>query len=226
MIHKLEVDSVLLEYGGRRILSDVYLKSETGRITGLLGRNGNGKTSLMNIIFGSLTPTSKSVRFNGDNIQAAYKEAELVLYLPQYHFIPGKLTLKRIFSDFNLVYDTFESSYPEFRNKYNNRIDQLSGGQRRFIEVYVILKSPSKFVMLDEPFSQLSPLLIEALKTLIIEQKEIKGLLLTDHMYQHVMEISEDLYLLSEGNVHLIKNVEEIERLGYARINSSTLPMQ
>lgn len=54
MNHKLEIDSVFLEFGNRRILSDIYLKCETDKIIGLLGRNGNGKTSLMNIIYGNL----------------------------------------------------------------------------------------------------------------------------------------------------------------------------
>jgi len=99
-MNKLEVDSVLLEYGARRILSDVYLKCETGKVSGLLGRNGNGKTSLMNIIFGSLIPNSKSVRVNGLAVPKAYTIPGLLAYLPQFNFIPGSLALKRVFADF------------------------------------------------------------------------------------------------------------------------------
>ena len=63
MTHKLEADSIHLEFKGRRILSDIYLKCETGKITGLLGRNGEGKTCLMEIIYGTLK-SEKSVRFD------------------------------------------------------------------------------------------------------------------------------------------------------------------
>ncbi|MHC2993727.1 hypothetical protein OB13_19890, partial [Pontibacter sp. HJ8] len=63
MIHKLEADSIQLEFDGRRILSDIHLKCETGGITGLLGRNGQGKSCLMKIIYGSLT-CEKSVRID------------------------------------------------------------------------------------------------------------------------------------------------------------------
>ena len=64
MHHKLEADSILLEFETRRILSDIYFKCETGQITGILGRNGQGKTCLMNIVYGNLNPTSKSGRLN------------------------------------------------------------------------------------------------------------------------------------------------------------------
>ena len=64
MKHTFEADSVQLEFGSKKILSDVYLKCETGQVTGILGRNGEGKSCLMNIIYGSLKPQNKSIRFN------------------------------------------------------------------------------------------------------------------------------------------------------------------
>lgn len=215
MIHKLEVDSVLLEYGSRRILSDVYLKCETGKVTGLLGRNGIGKTSLMNLIFGSLVPNSKSVRFDGVAVPKAYAVQGLLSYLPQYNFIPGSLTLKRVFDDFGLEYPLFEQYFPEFRLKYKSRILNLSGGQRRLVELYIILKSKSKFVMLDEPFSHLSPLMIELIKEFMEEEKSNKGILITDHMYDHVLDVADVLYLLAEENVRLVTQIKDLERFGY-----------
>lgn len=218
-MNKLEVDSVLLEYGARRILSDVYLKCETGKVSGLLGRNGNGKTSLMNIIFGSLIPNSKSVRVNGLAVPKAYTIPGLLAYLPQFNFIPGSLALKRVFADFNIDYGTFEKHFPEFKLSYHSRVLGLSGGQRRLLELYVILKSNSKFLLLDEPFSHLSPLMIEVIKEHLEEEKKNKGILITDHLYRHVIDVADDLYLLAEENVHLVKQMTDIERLGYAHLD-------
>lgn len=93
----LEVDSVILEFGTKRVLQDVYLKCETGKITGLLGRNGTGKTCLLNIIYGVLKLSDKSVRLNGVTILEGYKNTSNFRYLPQFNFIPGHLTIKRIF---------------------------------------------------------------------------------------------------------------------------------
>ncbi|WP_316820802.1 ATP-binding cassette domain-containing protein [Pedobacter gandavensis] len=215
MTHHLEVDSVQLKFGAREILSDVYLKCETGKITGLLGRNGTGKSSLMNIIFGSLVPENKSVRFDGKSVPKAYLHHELLSYLPQYHFIPAHLTLNRVFSDFNLEFAPFESFFPEFRQKHQQKIIELSGGQRRLVEAYVLIKSKSEFVMLDEPFSHLSPLMIGLVKELIKEEQANKGFLITDHMYRDVIELSNDLYVLAEEQVYLVKEIEDLKRLGY-----------
>jgi len=219
MAHQLEVDSVQLQFGEREILSDVYLKCETGKITGLLGRNGTGKSSLMNIIFGSLVPENKSVRFDGKSVPKAYQHHELLSYLPQYNFIPAHLTLNRVFLDFNLDFAPFEKFFPEFIQKHRSKIIQLSGGQRRLVETYVLIKSKSEFVMLDEPFCHLSPLMIAAVKELIKEEQPNKGFLITDHMYHDVIDVASDLYVLAEEQLHLVKEIEDLERLGYASSN-------
>lgn len=217
MIHKLEADSIFLEFGSRRILSDIYLKCETGKITGLLGRNGNGKTCLMNIIYGNLSANSKSIRFDDLTVQAAYKRPDLLLYLPQFNFIPQTLTLKRVFADFDLDFFEFENRFPDFKSNYKSALKSLSGGNRRLVEVYIVLKAKSKFAMLDEPFSHLSPIMIEAIMELMNEEKKNKGLLITDHMFRNIIEISDSLYVLTGGKTHLTKAVEELEFLGYAK---------
>ena len=217
MTHKFEADSIILEFGARRILSDIYFRCETRKITGILGRNGQGKTCLMNIVYGNLNPTSKSIRFDGVAIFHAFKRPDLLTYLPQFNFIPSHLSLKRIFSDFDLDYKPFEKLFPEFTTQYKSTISRLSGGQRRLVEVYVIIKSNAQFSMLDEPFSHLMPLQIEKVKELLEIEKSKKGFLITDHMFRYVVEISDDLYVLSGGKTYLTKDVGDIEKLGYAR---------
>lgn len=217
MNHKLEADSIQLEFNGRKILSDIYLKSETGNITGLLGRNGEGKTCLLKIIYGSLT-CDKSVRFDNVPQTVPYKRPDLLLYLPQFNFIPKQLSLKRVFKDFELDYSVFENRFPEFVSKYTTAIGTLSGGELRLVELYVVLKTKSQFALIDEPFTHLNPIQIEKVKMLILEEKEKKGLIITDHLYQHIVDISENLYVLANGKTHLTRSMEDIETLCYARI--------
>ncbi len=213
----MEVDGIQLEYNGRKILSDIYLKCETGKITGLLGRNGQGKSCLMKIIYGSLK-CEKSVRFDNTTQYEAFKRPDLLRYLPQFNFIPKALSLKRVFSDFNLDYSVFAKRFPEFKERYSKPFHTLSGGERRLVELYVIAKSKSQFAMLDEPFTHLNPVQIEKAQALLLEEKENKGLLITDHMYRHITQICDNLYVLLNGKTHLTKSIEEIETLGYARV--------
>ena len=216
-MHILEVDSVRLMLRDKLLLSGIYIKCETGKITGLLARNGQGKSCLMNIIFGNLN-CERSIRIDNVQYQNAYKNRHMLSFLPQFNFIPKSFTLKKIFKDFELDYSIFENQFCEFQSKYHSSINSLSGGQYRIVEIYVIAKSSSYFVLLDEPFTHLSPLQIEKIKELLIEEKVNKGILITDHMYREVLDLSDDIYILKDGYTHLLKSMDEIISLGYANI--------
>jgi ABC-type lipopolysaccharide export system ATPase subunit len=218
MIHKLEADGILFEIGKRTILSDIFFKCEVGKITGILGRNGTGKSCLMNIVYGNQIAQSKSVRFDSIYIDRPYKRPDLLAYLPQFNFIPKSLKLKRIFSDFNLDYPAFEQYFPEFRSASNSSLKDLSGGHRRLVEVYIIIRSKARFAMLDEPFSHLMPLHIEKIKEILLIEIKTKGFLITDHVFRDVMGICDFLYVLEDGKLHLTKDAMDVEKLGYARL--------
>lgn len=211
----LEIDSVILEFGLKKVLQDVYLKCETGKITGLLGRNGTGKTALMKILYGEMYCNSQSVRINTQILKKHHRSTSEMTYIPQHHFAPKDYIVKDIFKDFNLNYEAFIQQFPDFESCYRSKMGLLSGGQRRIIEVYVVLSSPSKFCLMDEPFSQIMPLHIENIQQLIQKEKARKGILITDHLYRHVLTICDDLYLIKDGKTHLTKNVSDLIHFGY-----------
>ncbi|TKG97042.1 ATP-binding cassette domain-containing protein [Puteibacter caeruleilacunae] len=219
MTNILEIDSVILEFDMHRVLQSVYLKSETGKVTGLLGRNGAGKSCLMKILFGELIPLDKSIRINGYPLVDSYRSPEDIRYLPQSRFAPDYVTVKRIVEDFNLEFDDLLDFFPEFEKLYRSKMTDLSSGERRIIEMYAILASQTKFCMLDEPFSQIMPIHVETIKKLILREKENKGIIITDHMYRHIIDICDDLYVISNGKTHLTNSIQDLETLGYARIN-------
>jgi ABC-type lipopolysaccharide export system ATPase subunit len=212
-----EADSIQLAFNGRPVLSDVYIRASAGSVTGLLGRNGSGKSSLMKIMHGTM-PCEKSVRINGMAQHHAYRRPDLLRYLPQFNFIPGSLLLERVFHDFELDYSPFASRFTPFASRFRSSIKTLSGGERRLVELYVIVKSSTAFVLLDEPFTHLNPLQIEAVKELLLEEKSHKGMIITDHLFRHVLEIADATYVLKDGKTHLAKTPEDVEDLGYARI--------
>jgi len=215
MKHILEVDSIMLEFGNKRVLQDVYLKSESGKTTGILGRNGAGKTCLMNIIYGELKTNNKSIRLNGKAVFDASRKPKNLRYLPQFSFIPESLKIKRIFKDFNLNFSGFTTYFPDFE-KYNNyTLKDLSGGEIRIIEIYVILASQTKFCMLDEPFSQVMPKHVSTIKRLINDEKKNKGIIITDHLYEHIIDICDEIYVIANGKTYLTKDRSDLIQLGY-----------
>ena len=220
MNNVLEIDGVILEYSGRKILQDVYLKSEVGKITGLLGRNGTGKTSLMNIVYGNIFISNSSVRIHKKALARTYRQPEQMRYLPQFSYTPKGLKIKEIFKDYKLDFSDFTTIFPDLKKYYNSKISTLSGGEIRIVEIYSILASKTLFCMLDEPFSQVMPIHIESIKTLISREKINKGIVLSDHLYEHILDICDDLYVINNGKVHLTSEHKDIEKLGYAKINS------
>lgn len=217
MHNVLEIDGIQFQFKEKKILSAIHIKSETNQVTGLLGKNGQGKSCLMNIIYGTL-PCEKSVRFNNVSIVEGFSRPDLLMYLPQFNFIPKFLRLHMVFKHFSIDYHEFQVSFPEFSSRRKFTIGSLSGGERRLVELYVILKSPAQFIMLDEPFTHLNPIQIDKVKALIVTEKKNKGLLITDHMFQHVVDLSDRLYVLTNGQTYLTKSVQDIDMMGYARL--------
>jgi len=139
----------------------------------------------------------------------------LVKYLPQYNFIPDGMKLKFVFKIYNLNWNAFIKNFEPFSVYKNSKFKTLSGGERRIIETYIILKTKSEIVILDEPFSHLAPIHIETIKQLISEEKKHKAIIISDHMYQHIIDSSDILYLLKNGTTKKIKNLTELEDYKY-----------
>ncbi|HSZ32300.1 MAG TPA: ABC transporter ATP-binding protein, partial [Puia sp.] len=208
----LEVDSVQLSFKKRKILSDIFISAEKGKISGLLGRNGQGKSSLFKIIYGTQR-AEKFVRINGIKLDYAYRRPELIRYLPQFNFIPGWIKLKTVFKEFSIEFTDFSIYFPEYANAYLSRIDSLSGGGRRLVEIYSLIKSKSEFVLLDEPFSHLAPVQIDIIKDLLVQETRTKGFIITDHLYKNITEISSSLYVLSNQKTYLTSSMKDLQTL-------------
>jgi len=213
--HTLLADNIQLAFGPRRMLSDVSIQCETGSITGLLGRNGIGKSCLLRIIYGDLKPANCSVRFDTASISKPYRQPGLALYLPQYNFIPTMLSLSMVLDDYRLEFRDMEKLFPDLALAHRSRIRDLSGGHQRLINLYIVIRSPSQFALLDEPFTHLMPLQIEKVKELLLEEKARKGWLITDHLYFEVSSIADRLYLLADGVTHLVNSNLDLQSLGY-----------
>lgn len=214
--HILEVDSVQKSFGNKFILSDVYLKCETGDVIGLLGRNGSGKSTLLKIIFGTENADFKFVQIDG---VVKIKTSDLfkeITYLSQDNFIPYHFTVKKAIL-LTLEKDKIVAFYEDeiIEGFLDKKISHLSGGELRYLEIKLVLFNSSKFVLLDEPYNGLSPLMIEVVNKLIQENSRQKGIIITDHNYENVMAISTKLILIKEGKTHHLTKKSELIEKGY-----------
>ncbi|MFD0941916.1 ATP-binding cassette domain-containing protein [Pedobacter boryungensis] len=213
-MQELYIDSVNHRYGEYQVLSSVYLTCKIGEVVGLLGRNGSGKSTLLKIIFGSIQPRFKYLKID-DELQVKTYLTQQVAYLPQGYFIPHYLKIKDLIELYINNYKDQVLNLAIFKSNLNEPIGNLSGGNRRLVEALLILYSDAKYVLLDEPFSQLAPLIANELKEHIVHLKSQKGLIITDHYYRQIIEISSRIILLHNGCNYAINNEDDLIVHGY-----------
>ena len=211
----LLVDSVTLSFGTRQVLNGAYITARTGRVTGVLGRNGSGKSCLFKCIMGGIKPQNIFIRFNEER-QTDYRHiGKRIKYLPQQVFIPSSMTLGEAFDLYGVGYEGLIGFDTRFYSYRNRPMYELSGGAIRIAETYLILNAKAEFCILDEPFSNIAPKYVEKMQRLIDEQKATKGIIISDHLYESVMESTDDMFLLSDGYTFPIKDREDLIRLDY-----------
>lgn len=210
-----EFDNIELYFKSKSILSGIYLKAEVGKTTAILGSNGCGKSCLLNIVFGNLKSKYKLVRLDNKPILKPLYKTGLVKFLPQYLFIPNGMRLPNIFKLYDLNWEAFISKFESFSKYRGEKIGHLSGGERRIVETYIILKSKSKLVLLDEPFSHIAPIFLEHIKQIISEEKKHKAIIITDHLYEHIIDAADSIYLLKNGTTKKIEHLAELEDYKY-----------
>lgn len=218
MKHVLEVDSVQKYFEHKLVVSDVYLRCETGDIVGLLGRNGSGKSTLLKIIFGIVPADYKFVRIDG---KLKVKTSELlkeVGYLHQDNFIPKHFSVEKAIR-LSVSKEKFDAFCVDamIQSLLDKKISHLSGGELRYLEIKLILSNDSKFVLLDEPYNGLAPVMVENVNQLIRENAKQKGIIITDHNYRNVIDVSTKLILMVAGKTHHLKDENELIDRGYLK---------
>lgn len=206
----LKTDSVQLEFDGRKILQDIYLDCKQREIVGLLGRNGCGKSSLLRITFGTLRPGFKHVSINGEYIAKGYHNTRIA-YLPQHNYLPSGIKIENLAKNFidKTFWDEF-TSLDIYRNHSKKTVAQLSGGELRQLETLMIIYNKADFILLDEPFTHISPIQADLFKTIIKRCAQHKGFIITDHQYRNIIDISDRLVLISNGSTKHIKSADDL----------------
>jgi ABC-type multidrug transport system ATPase subunit len=213
----IKIDSVFLSYGTHQVLRGVHLGIREHQVTGILGRNGCGKSCLLKILTGQIEPQSKHIQYQGQQIKNPYTIKGLINYLPQHECHPKSLTLSRLLHFYGIDLDHFMETYPFLQPCLHQRLSDLSGGEVRLIEVLLVLESDATFTILDEPFTHVMPKYIDLIKSRIVAKKASKGLLITDHQYQNVLDISDELHLIADGAIRKVEGEEDLRFHGYIR---------
>ena len=214
--HKLIVDSVVVRFGQKTVLSGGYITSETGKVTGLLGRNGAGKSCMFRALMGGLRVENVMVSIDEMPVNRQVI-GHSIKYLPQGRLLPESLKLSRAFELYSVNYWSFVSRFPKYSRFHDSAIWELSGGEARLAELCLVLLSEATFYILDEPFSQIDPVNIEAVQELIREKAQDHGIIITDHNYEAISSVADNLFVIADGYTAPVHSREDLVRYGYLR---------
>lgn len=214
-MHSLEIKGLKKSYSGKDVVADISLNINSGEIVGLLGPNGAGKTTTFYTILGLIQPDAGVISLDGESLNDSpmYIRARRGIgYLPQEPSIFRKLSVE---DNIRAVLEVIDIKGEEQQERLKNILEefkliplakrhghQLSGGERRKVEIARAIAVNPLFILLDEPFAGIDPLsVIELKKT--IEQLRNKGigLIITDHNVRETLSITDRAYIISNGHI-------------------------
>ena len=207
----LQVQNIQQYYGGSHILRDVSLKTQLGKVTVLLGRNGVGKTTLLKSLMGLVPIRSGSIHFNGQDISTAtpYERARAGMgYVPQGREIFARLSVEENLR-MGLAYksasepipaELFEL-FPVLKQMLGRRGGDLSGGQQQQLAIARALAAKPKLLILDEPTEGIQPSIIKDIGRVIrmLADRGDMAILLVEQYYDFAEELADDYLVMERG---------------------------
>ncbi|MDL2223398.1 LPS export ABC transporter ATP-binding protein [Bacteroidales bacterium OttesenSCG-928-M11] len=220
----LRTENLVKVYRNRTVVNHVSINVRQGEIVGLLGPNGAGKTTTFYMAVGLVTPNEGTIYLDDLDITKypVYKRARAGIgYLAQEASVFRKMSVEdNIRSVLQMTNkpkdyqkDKLETLISEFglHKVRKNLGDQLSGGERRRVEIARCLSIDPKFIMLDEPFAGVDPIAVQDIQQIVGQLKHRNiGILITDHNVHETLSITDRAYLLFEGKVLFQGTAEEL----------------
>ena len=227
----IATENLVKTYKGRNVVDGVSIRVDQGRIVGLLGPNGAGKTTTFYMIVGLEKPDSGRIFVSGEDITALpmYQRSRYGIgYLPQEASIFRKLTVEE---NLLAILETRPGTKVEWREKMESLLEEfhvthvrerkgseLSGGERRRVEIARSLAINPNFILLDEPFAGVDPIAVADIQEIIGYLKERGiGVLITDHNVRETLRIVDHAYILNEGRILIAGDSETIAESDIAK---------
>ena len=230
-MHLLEIKGLSKSYSGREVVKGVDLLVKRGEIVGLLGPNGAGKTTTFYMVVGIIPPDRGKIIFDNYDITnlSIHERAHFGIgYLSQEASIFRKLTVEE---NIMAILETLPINRPERRRRLASLLDELniahlarakaftlSGGERRRLEITRALVTNPSFILLDEPFSGIDPIVVNEAQEIIKELRDKGlGILLTDHNVRETLSITDRAYLIADGKILISGTADELINNAQAR---------
>lgn len=210
----VEFKDVYKGYGKKQVLNGINLNIPKGKIVGLLGPNGSGKSTMIKLMNGLLSKDSGIILTNG--LKPSKETKKIVSYLPERTYLNDWMKVKDILEFFKDFYSDFDMEKAEEMLKSlnidkNEKLKTMSKGTKEKVQLILVMSRKAELYILDEPIGGVDPAARSyILKTIMTNYLEDSTLLIATHLISEIENICDEVIFISNGNIVLQGNVDEI----------------
>ena len=219
----LECKHLCKSFDGKQILKDINLKIPKGKIIGLLGKNGTGKSTLIKLINDLLTPTSGEVLINGE--KPGIKSKEVISYLPERTYLDRDMTVKEAIKYFEEFYKNFDKEkaiklLKDLDLDIDKKISKMSKGMQEKLQLILVMSRNAEIYILDEPLGGVDPATRDyILDTILSNFCEGASVIISTHLISDIERILDEVIFIDKGKIILTSSADELRNKENASID-------
>lgn len=211
------------EFDHKKVLKDVNLTIPKGKIIGLLGKNGMGKTTLLKLINDLLTPTSGEVLINGEKPNINSKK--VISYLPERTYLDKSMKVSQIITFFEEFYEDFNKEkaiklLKDLDLNVNSKVGKMSKGMQEKLQLILVMSREANLYILDEPLGGVDPATRDyILDTILSNFNEGASVIISTHIISDIERILDEVIFIDKGEIVLTSSADELRKKQNASID-------
>lgn len=210
----LEINHLYKSYDSKNVLCDINLKVKQGKIIGLLGKNGNGKSTLIKLINDLLVPDKGNIKVNGKAIGVESKK--IISYLPERTFLNKNMTVLEVINYFRDFYDNFDSAkaiklLQDLKLDVNQKLSKMSKGMQEKVQLVLVMSRKAKLYILDEPLGGVDPATRDyILDTILNNFSDDASIIISTHLISDIERILDEVIFIDNGKIIIQSDADNL----------------
>lgn len=210
----VKCNNLCKEFDNKQVLNNINLSLPKGKIIGLLGKNGMGKTTLIKLMNDLLTPTSGEVLINGE--KPSVNSKKIISYLPERTYLDKGMKVSQILTLFEEFYENFNKEKAikllnDLDLDINSRVNKMSKGMQEKLQLILVMSRDAELYILDEPLGGVDPATRDyILDTILSNFSEGASVIISTHLISDIERILDEVIFIDKGNIILTSSADEL----------------
>ena len=219
----VECKNLCKTFDEKQILENINLTIPRGKIIGLLGKNGTGKTTLIKLLNDLLTPTSGEVLINGK--KPGVESKKVISYLPERTYLDKSMKVSQVITFFEEFYDNFNKEraiklLKDLNLELDQRISQMSKGMQEKLQLILVMSRDAELYILDEPLGGVDPATRDyILDTILTNFNDGASVIISTHLIADIERILDEVIFIDNGKIYLTSQADELRNKENASID-------